>query len=141
VSKDFEGRICRRPYEFRVFFVRQNKIKKAALRRKYHVQKKVFGTPDRPRLSIFRSNRHIYAQIIDDVAAVTLASAGTRSRALKARLATGGNKQAAETVGEAVAKQALQVGINCVRFDRSRYKYHGRVKALADAARKTGLVF
>jgi len=121
--------------------VKEDRIRKAALRRKYHVHKNVFGTPDRPRLSVFRSNRHIYAQIIDDVAAVTLASASTRSKALRSRLANGGNKQAAEVVGEAVAKQALQVGINCVRFDRNRYKYHGRVKVLAEAARKSGLVF
>jgi len=119
----------------------EKRIKRAALRRKYHVRKKVFGTPDRPRLSVFRSNRHIYAQIIDDVAGVTLASASTRSKALRDRVTRGSNKAAAAAVGEAVAKQALQVGINCVCFDRNRYKYHGRVKALAEAARKAGLVF
>ncbi len=117
------------------------RVKKAALRRKYHVRKKVFGTPDRPRLSVFRSNRHIYAQIIDDVAGVTLISASTRANGLRDRLVTCGNRQAAEIVGEAVAKQALGVGIKCVCFDRGCYKYHGRVKALSEAARKVGLVF
>jgi large subunit ribosomal protein L18 len=116
-------------------------IKKAIARRKYHVRKKAFGTADRPRLSVFRSNRHIYVQIIDDVAGLTLASASTQSKALKPQLTKTGNKKAAETIGEAIAKQATGVGIKCVCFDRNRYKYHGRVKALADAARKAGLVF
>jgi len=120
---------------------KQDKIKRAALRRKYHVRKKVFGTPERPRLSVFRSNRHIYAQVIDDVAGATLVAASTRSKALRDQLQKTGNKQAAEIVGEAIAKQALGVGIKCVCFDRNRYKYHGRVKALAEAARKAGLVF
>lgn len=118
-----------------------DKIKKAALRRKYHVRKKVFGTPDRPRLAVFRSNRHIYAQIIDDTAGATLVSASTLTKATRGQLSGSGNKKAAEVVGEAVAKQALSVGIKCVCFDRNRYKFHGRVEALAKAARKTGLVF
>jgi len=121
--------------------MRIDKAKRAVLRRKYHVRKKVFGTPDRPRLSVFRSNRHIYAQIIDDVAGVTLVSASTRAKGLRDQSSTGGDKKAAQVVGKAVAKQALQVGIKCVCFDRNRYKFHGRVKALAEAARKTGLVF
>jgi large subunit ribosomal protein L18 len=116
-------------------------LKKAALRRKYHVRKKVFGTPDRPRLLVFRSNRHIYAQIIDDVAGATLASACTRTKGLRDQLPNTGNTKAAEIVGEAVAKQALGVGIKCVCFDRNRCKFHGRVRALAEAARKAGLVF
>lgn len=90
---------------------------------------------------MFRSNRHIYAQLIDDVAGLTLASAGTKSKTLRDKIAKGGNKKAAEIVGEAIAKQALGVGIKCVCFDRGPYKFHGRVKSLADAARKTGLVF
>jgi large subunit ribosomal protein L18 len=90
---------------------------------------------------VFRSNRHIYAQIIDDVAGVTLACSSTRAKGLRDRLPRSGSKQAAEVVGESVAKQALQVGIKCVCFDRNRYKFHGRVKALAEAAKKTGLVF
>jgi large subunit ribosomal protein L18 len=118
-----------------------DKIKRAAMRRKHHVRKKVFGTPDRPRLSVFRSSRHIYAQIIDDVAGVTLVSASTRAKGLRDRLSDSGNTKAAELVGEAVAKQALKVGIKCVCFDRGPYKFHGRVKALVEAARKAELVF
>jgi len=114
---------------------------KARVRRRHHVRKKVFGTPERPRLSVFRSARHIYAQIIDDVAGVTLASASTRSKAVRGQMQRTGNKQAAGIVGEALAKAALNVGIKCVCFDRGPYKYHGRCKALAEAARKTGLVF
>ena len=116
-------------------------IKKAADRRKYHVRKKVFGTPERPRLSVFRSNKHIYAQIIDDVGGATLVSMSTRAKGLREQLSHGGNKKAAEAVGEAIAKQAIGVGIKCVCFDRNRYKFHGRTKVLADAARKAGLVF
>ncbi len=110
-------------------------------RRKYHVRKKVSGTPERPRLSVFRSNRHIYAQVIDDIAGVTLASVSTKSKALSGQIEKAGNKEAASVIGEAIAKAALGVGIKCVSFDRGPYRYHGRCKALADAARKTGLVF
>ncbi len=117
------------------------KQRKAAVRRKYHVRKKVFGTPDRPRLSVFRSNRHIYAQIIDDTAGATLASASTRAKSLGEQASNTGGRKAAETIGESIAKQALGVGIKCVCFDRNRYKFHGRVKALAEAARKAGLAF
>jgi large subunit ribosomal protein L18 len=113
----------------------------AMMRRKYHVRKKVHGTPDRPRLSVFRSNRHIYAQVIDDIAGATLASASTKTKGLRDQLTGSGDKKAAGIIGEAVAKQALSVGIKCVCFDRNRYKYHGRVRALAEAARKAGLVF
>lgn len=115
--------------------------KKAALRRKRHVRRKVCGTPERPRLSIFRSNRHIYVQIIDDVAGVTLVATSTKSKALRDQLAGGSNRKAAETIGETLAKKALDMGIKCVCFDRNRYRYHGRVKSLADAARKAGLAF
>ena len=115
--------------------------KNAMMRRKYHVRKKVHGTQDRPRLSIFRSNRHIYAQVIDDIAGATLASASTRTKGLRDQLTSSSDKKAAGVIGEAVAKQALSVGIKCVCFDRNRYKYHGRVRALAEAARKAGLVF
>lgn len=118
-----------------------DRTKKAALRRRYHVRKKVFGTRERPRLSVFRSNRHIYAQIVDDSAGATLVSANTRTKALREQVSNGGNNDAARVVGEAVAKAALGVGIKCVCFDRNRYKFHGRVKALAEAARKAGLVF
>ncbi len=110
-------------------------------RRRYHVRKTVVGTPERPRLSVFRSNRHIYAQIIDDSAGVTLASCGTRNKNIREQLDKSGNRAAAKVVGEFLARQALGVGIRCVCFDRNRYRYHGRVKSLADAAREAGLVF
>ncbi len=116
-------------------------VQRAAQRRKFHVRKKVSGTSERPRLSVFRSGRHIYAQVIDDVAGLTLVSASTRSKTLRDKIAKTGNKKAAEMVGEAVAKEAIGVGIKCVCFDRCSYKFHGRVKSLADAARKAGLVF
>ncbi len=117
------------------------KTKTAAVRRKYHVRKKIFGTPDRPRLSVFRSNRHIYVQIIDDVAGVTLACASTMSKGLREQLGRGSCKKSAQAVGEAIAKAAIGVGIKCVCFDRNGYRFHGRVKALAESARKAGLVF
>jgi large subunit ribosomal protein L18 len=116
-------------------------LKKAVLRRKYHVRKKVSGTAERPRLSVFRSNRHIYAQIIDDAASATLVSSSTMSKGIRDKLDKCGNIKAAEMVGQSIAKQALGVGIKCVSFDRGSYKFHGRVKALAEAARKAGLVF
>ena len=121
--------------------MKTKRILKAALRRKYHTRKKIFGTPDRPRLTVFRSNRHIYAQIIDDTAGATLACASTKSKALSGQVDKTGNKKAAEIVGEAIAKQALGVGIKCVCFDRNKYKFHGRVETLAKAARKAGLSF
>jgi large subunit ribosomal protein L18 len=121
--------------------MKTEKHKKAALRRKRHVRKKVFGVPERPRLSVFRSNRHIYAQIIDDAAGVTLVATSTVGKSLRDQVTQAGNREAAEAVGEALAKKALDVGIKCVSFDRNRYKYHGRVKSLADAARKAGLAF
>jgi large subunit ribosomal protein L18 len=121
--------------------MRTEKLKRAALRRRHHVRKKVFGTAERPRLSVFRSNRHIYAQLIDDTAGATLVAAGTTAKGLRDQLKHAANRKAAEVIGETLAKKALDVGIKCVCFDRGPYKYHGRVKSLADAARKAGLVF
>jgi len=117
------------------------KLKKAALRRRHHVRKKVFGTAERPRLSVFRSNRHISAQLIDDTAGVTLVTASTLTKAMRDQFSRAGNRKAAEAVGELLAKKALDVGIKAVCFDRGPYKYHGRVKSLAEAARKAGLAF
>ncbi len=114
---------------------------KTVQRRKYRVRNKLFGTAERPRLSVFRSNKHIYAQVIDDMAGVTLASASTVSKKLADECEKGGNVESARKVGEAIAKQAKNVGIKCVKFDRGPYKYHGRVKALADSARESGLAF
>lgn len=105
------------------------------------MRKRVSGTADRPRLSVFRSNRHISAQLIDDTAGVTLVAASTQVKELRDQLPHAGNKKAAEAVGEALAKKALGVGIKCVCFDRGPYRYHGRIKSLADAARKAGLAF
>lgn len=105
------------------------------------VRKDVFGTPERPRLCVYRSLSNIFAQIIDDVNGVTLASASTLDKELKATIANGGNKDAAKAVGEAVGKRALEKGIETVCFDRGGYLYHGRVKELADGARSAGLKF
>ena len=117
------------------------KTERAAQRRRNHVRKTVQGTRERPRLSVFRSNRHIYAQIIDDTAGVTLVAASTQLKGVREQMAKTGNKKAAEAVGDTLAKKALDVGIKCVCFDRNRFRYHGRVKSLADAARKAGLAF
>jgi large subunit ribosomal protein L18 len=117
------------------------KLDKNAVRKKRHarVRRKVFGTAERPRLNVFRSNKHIYAQVIDDVNAVTLVSASTLDKEFD--LESTGNVEAAKKVGELVAKRALEKGIKAVVFDRGGYLYHGRVKALADAAREAGLEF
>ncbi len=117
------------------------RLKKTKFRRRYRNSNKVRGDSERPRLAVFRSARHIYAQVIDDMSGVTLASMSTMNKSLRDSIGYGGNTKAAEAVGEAIAKQATGVGIKCVRFDRNRYRYHGRVKALADGARKGGLVF
>ena len=120
--------------------------KAIAIRRrkcKRRVRVKVKGTAQRPRLSVFRSNRHIHAQLIDDSAGRTIAAVGTQQATLAKTLADGcgSNKAAAQLVGKAIAAQALANGLSQVCFDRGRYRYHGRVKALADAAREAGLKF
>jgi large subunit ribosomal protein L18 len=117
------------------------KLKKTRLRRNFRSRRKIFGSPERPRMTVFRSGRHIYVQIIDDYAGVTLASSSTREKGVREDISYGGNRGAAEVVGTSIAKQALNVGIKCISFDRNGYKYHGRVKSLADAARKAGLAF
>lgn len=111
----------------------------ARKKRHAHVRRKVSGTAARPRLNVFRSSKHIYAQLIDDVAGVTLASASSLDKELK--LENGGNIEAARKVGELVAKRAIEKGYKEVVFDRGGYLYHGRVKSLADAAREAGLQF
>jgi large subunit ribosomal protein L18 len=111
------------------------------LRRQRRVRKRIFGTPERPRLCIFRSSKHIYAQVVNDATGTTLASASTMDPEVKAQAAYGGNKAAAAVVGKAVAERAKQAGIDKICFDRRSYKYHGRVQALADAARAAGLDF
>jgi large subunit ribosomal protein L18 len=110
------------------------------LRQKRHlrIRKSLIGTPNKPRLSVFRSAKHIYAQIIDDVNGVTLASASTNGKEI---VPNGGNKEGAAVVGTKIAEAAKQNNIESVVFDRSGYLYHGRVKALAEAARAAGLKF
>ncbi|QQY79399.1 LSU ribosomal protein L18P [Keratinibaculum paraultunense] len=105
------------------------------------VRKKIYGTPERPRLNVYRSNSHIYAQIIDDTNGHTLISASTLDKELKEKLSSTGNKEAARLVGELIGKRALEKGIEQVVFDRGGYKYHGRVKELAEGAREAGLKF
>ena len=111
------------------------------LRRKKHIRKSVTGTSTRPRLSVFRSASNIYAQIINDDDGRTLVAASTLSPELKSYDGNRGNKEAASAVGELIAAKAKEAGIETVRFDRNGYLYHGRVKALADAAREGGLQF
>ncbi|MBQ1404040.1 MAG: 50S ribosomal protein L18, partial [Lachnospiraceae bacterium] len=101
----------------------------------------LFGTPERPRMAVFRSNKNISVQIIDDVSGTTLAAASSLDKEIKATIAHGGNKEAAKAVGEAIAKRALEKGIETVAFDRGGFLYHGRVKELADGAREAGLKF
>ena len=107
------------------------------VRRHARIRRKISGTADCPRLSVYRSNKHISVQVIDDVNGVTLASASS----VQMKLANGGNIEAAKLVGEAVAKAALAAGIEKVVFDRSGYLYFGRIQALAEAAREAGLKF
>ncbi len=103
------------------------------------VRKNLFGTEQRPRLNVYRSNKHIYAQLIDDINGLTLASASTKDNELKVEAT--GNVEAAKQVGELIAKRAQDKGYKSIVFDRGGYLYHGRVKALADAAREAGLEF
>ena len=120
-----------------------NKIDKNAIRRRKHVRvrKKIAGTSSRPRLCVFRSNTNIYAQIIDDEAGKTLVSASTLDKEVKASIENGSNKEGAAAVGKKIAERALAANINEVVFDRGGYIFHGRVEALAEAAREAGLKF
>ncbi|WP_337174456.1 50S ribosomal protein L18 [Paludisphaera sp.] len=111
------------------------------LRRQRRIRKRLNGTPERPRLAVFRSSKHIYAQIVDDLAGKTLAQASTVDPEVKAEVKYGGNKAAAAIVGRFVADRAKKAGVEKVCFDRRGYKYHGRVEALASAAREGGLQF
>ena len=119
----------------------QARVEPGRRRRHVRIRKVVVGTPERPRLAVFRSARHIYAQIIDDGAGRTLVAASTLSPEFKARGFKGKKGDAAKLVGELVAEKALAASIQQVVFDRGGYKYHGRVKALAAAAREKGLRF
>jgi large subunit ribosomal protein L18 len=115
--------------------------REARERRRVHVRKKVFGTPERPRLNVFRSLNHMYAQIIDDTVGHTLAAASTIDTEIRDQMVDKEKTEQARIVGREVAERALEKGIKKVVFDRAGYKYHGRVKALAEAAREAGLDF
>ena len=110
-------------------------------RRKMGLRKRIRGTPERPRLAVFRSAKHIYVQIIDDEAGITLCSASSRAKDLRDQVGSGGNVAGAKIVGSALAERAKEKSITTVCFDRNGYRFHGRVKGLADAAREGGLVF
>ncbi len=116
------------------------KIEKKEIRKRIHtrIRRKVRGTTERPRLAVFRSVAHIYAQVIDDVEGKTLVSASSVDKSSKS---AGGNVAAAKTIGKLIAERAKEKGVKSVVFDRGGYQYHGRVKALADAAREAGLEF
>lgn len=116
-------------------------ILRQRMRRRFRVRRHIRGTAERPRLSVFRTHKHIYAQIIDDASGRTLAAASTMDAKLRDAIGFGGNKQAAEAIGKAVAERARAAGITQVCFDRGEFRYHGRVAALADAARSAGLEF
>ena len=120
----------------------KQKAKRAGLkRRERRVRANIFGTAERPRLSVHRTNAHIYAQVIDDVDSKTIATASTLDPEFKATGKLGSNKEAAEFVGKLVAERAMAAGVTMVTFDRGGRLYHGRVKALADGAREAGLKF
>jgi large subunit ribosomal protein L18 len=119
----------------------QRLVQTRRLRRQRRVRNRMSGTPERPRLAVFRSSKHIYAQMINDQTGTTLVSASTVDPEVRAQLKYGGNKAAAVIVGRLVADRAKKAGIDRVCFDRRSYKYHGRVAALAQAVRDAGLQF
>ncbi len=110
-------------------------------RRAFRVRKRIRGTSERPRLSVARSHKHIAAQLIDDITGKTLASASSLDKNLTGKIKSGGNQDAAQAIGKAIAERGIAAGVKAVAFDRGPYRYHGRVAALADAAREGGLSF
>jgi large subunit ribosomal protein L18 len=116
-------------------------VTESRLKRKKRIRKKVNGNPERPRLSVFRSAKHMYAQVIDDTRGATLALVSTLSKDLREEVAGKKKTEAAKLVGQAIARVCQEKGIRKVVFDRNGYRYHGRVKALADGAREAGLDF
>lgn len=120
---------------------KQKFIGKQRVRRRHHVRNKLRGSAERPRLCVFRSHKHIYCQVIDDEAGKTIASSSTRDSTLRDQFKYGGNTDTAQVIGKSIAEKALAAGIKQVRFDRGDCQYHGRVAALADAAREAGLKF
>ena len=121
--------------------IKQKQRKPIVQKRHQTIRIKISGTAEYPRLAVYRSTKHIYAQLIDDVNHVTLASASSNDKDIKESLKNGGNIEAAKVVGEAIAKKAKKAGITECVFDRGGFLYHGRVAALADAAREAGLMF
>jgi len=115
--------------------------RKRTWRRQKRVRKNLFGTSHRPRVSVFRSHKHIYAQIVDDLAGKTLCSASSKCREISEQIACGGNIKAAKIVGATLGQRAIMHGIKKVVFDRGPYKYHGRIKTLAESAKAAGLEF
>ena len=115
--------------------------KEASRKRHLRIRKNLSGTAERPRLAVYRSGKHIYAQLIDDNASKTLAAASTIDKDLKKSVKSGANMEGASAVGAAIAERAKKAGVNTVVFDRGGFLYHGRIKALADAAREAGLAF
>lgn len=113
----------------------------ARLKRHLRSRKNIYGTAERPRLNVFRSEKQIYAQIINDDLGTTLVAASSLDKELKEKISSGSNKEAAKVVGELIAKKAQEAGVKKVVFDRGGYIYHGRVKELAEAARQAGLEF
>jgi len=120
-----------------------NKENRSEIRRKKHrkIRNRFTGTPERPRLAVFRSNKHMYAQIIDDTAGHTLVAASTLEKDVKAKLQKTNDVEAAAYLGTVIAQRALEKGIKAVVYDRGGFVYHGKIKALADAAREAGLEF
>lgn len=110
-------------------------------RRKNRVRKNLRGNAEQPRLSVHRTNKHLYCQVIDDESGKTLASASTRDKSLRDQIKNGGNCEAAKAIGEAIAERAKAAGVTAVTFDRGTFKFHGRVAELANAAREGGLKF
>jgi large subunit ribosomal protein L18 len=119
----------------------QKRKQRQRLRRRQHVRSKIVGTSERPRLTVFRSSKHIYAQLVDDLAGQTVVAASSSGKDVKKSIPYGGNVKAAKAVGKALAEAAKGKGISKAAFDRGHYRYHGRIKALADAAREGGLQF
>lgn len=125
----------------RIKMIKQEIRKPKVQKRHQSIRIKLSGTAEYPRLAVHRSTKHIYAQLIDDVNHVTIVSASSNDKDIREKLSHGGNIEAAKLVGEEIAKKAKKAGVECVVFDRGGFLYHGRVAALADAAREAGLMF
>jgi large subunit ribosomal protein L18 len=121
--------------------IKQKNRKENAQKRHGRIRTTIEGVPDKPRMAVYRSNKHIYAQIIDDTKGITLVSAGSIEKEVREKYKIGGNIQVAKEIGKLVAERAKKAGIEKIVFDRGGFLYHGRIAALADGAREEGLVF